>query len=133
LGPQFTEKEGERLIARAYNPRLSEKENVKRVRRLIDQIKSAAKAKGDAADYFEKNGTLAGYKGTIYKGSDVDKLLPSLEEDKVGSKSPLINNNVEQIPRINNKQAAQIRVKELMDNGLSFKEAMNQAKKEAGM
>ena len=34
LGAQFTEKEAEMLLARAYNPRLDEKQNAKRVRRL---------------------------------------------------------------------------------------------------
>jgi hypothetical protein len=61
LGAQFTEKEGEKLIARAYNPKLSEAENLKRVRRLLKSMKDAIKAKKSAAEYFEKNGTLKGY------------------------------------------------------------------------
>lgn len=70
LGAQFTEKEGERLISRAYNPSLDEKENAKRVKRLIGQIESAAKAKQRASDYFEKNGTLKGFKGKLWTASD---------------------------------------------------------------
>ena len=70
LGAQFTEKEGERLIARAYNPKLDEKENLKRVTRLIDQIQQAATAKRAAAAYFEKNGTLKGFTGKQWKISD---------------------------------------------------------------
>ena len=65
LGAQFTEKEGQRLIARAYNPSLSEQENAKRVRNLIKQMQSAAEAKASAARYFEENGTLAGWKGKL--------------------------------------------------------------------
>lgn len=72
LGPQFTEKEGDRLIARTYNPRLSEAENAKRVRRLIAQIKTAAQVKQDAANYYEQNGTLKGWKGKMPSLSDFD-------------------------------------------------------------
>jgi len=72
LGAQFTEKEGERLIARAYNPALDEKENAKRVGRLINQLDTMARAKEAATEYFEKNGTLQGYQGPSFNVSDVD-------------------------------------------------------------
>lgn len=64
LGAQFTEREGLRLIARAYNPRLDEKTNATRVGRLLTSLEAAAKAKQDAADYFSRNGTLSGFQGT---------------------------------------------------------------------
>lgn len=70
LGAQFTEKEGERLIARAYNPTLGEKENAVRVQRLLTQLDQAFQAKQDAARYFEKNGTLEGWKGKLPSISD---------------------------------------------------------------
>ncbi|MFW7382362.1 MAG: hypothetical protein ACOH5I_26430 [Oligoflexus sp.] len=63
LGPQFTEKEGERLISRAYNPALDEKENAARLDAIIKQMKGAAQAKEAAAKYYEENGTLVGYTG----------------------------------------------------------------------
>jgi len=63
LGAQFTEREGVRLIARAYNVALDEAENAKRVGRLIKQIEGAARAKLKAARYYEKNGTLQGFTG----------------------------------------------------------------------
>jgi hypothetical protein len=73
LGAQFTEREGERLIARAYNPSLSEEVNARRVRNLMNQITDAANAKMQAAQYYEENGTLAGYKGrTTFSISDFD-------------------------------------------------------------
>jgi hypothetical protein len=65
LGAQFTEEEGKRLIARAYNPSLPEAENEKRLDRLITQIEAAAKAKASAAKYYEKNGSLVGWKGEM--------------------------------------------------------------------
>lgn len=72
LGAQFTEKEGERLIARAYNPYLDEKENLVRVSRLFKQLDSAMKSKADAAAHFEKNGTLTGWKGKLPSIADFD-------------------------------------------------------------
>lgn len=65
LGAQFTENEGVRLIARAYNPNLPEKENAVRVGRLFTQLEQAFKQKQAAAQYFEKNGTLEGWKGKL--------------------------------------------------------------------
>lgn len=73
LGAQFTEKEGTRLIERAFNPKLDEKVNLKRINRLIDQIRSAARAKSAAADFFQKNGTLQGFTGEIPSFADFDK------------------------------------------------------------
>jgi len=72
LGAQFTEKEGERLIARVFNPRLGEAENKKRVDRLIRQIETAAQAKLDAAQYFQQHGSLTGWKGRLPRLSDFE-------------------------------------------------------------
>src|SRR5690606_18061170 len=80
LGPQFTEKEGERLISRVYNPMLPESENLKRVERLITQIDEAARAKLDAAQHFQRHGTLSGRKGKIWTMKD-------FEPEKGGAKS----------------------------------------------
>jgi hypothetical protein len=80
LGAQFTEKEGERLISRAYNPRLSEKENGKRLDRLIKQIEDAAKAKQEAAEFYEKNGTLTGFKSKMYNSAN--DFLSDIKEEK---------------------------------------------------
>jgi len=74
LGAQFTEKEGKMLIERAFNPRLDESENLKRLTRLINQIRSMAEAKDAASKYFEQNGTLVGYRGEV---PDVSKLDPT--------------------------------------------------------
>ena len=63
LGGQFSEKEGQALIDRAYNPRLSAEENQKRVGRLIQQVEDAIVAKESAARYYEEHGTLQNYDG----------------------------------------------------------------------
>lgn len=75
LGAQFTQVEGERLIARAYNPQLSPLENKKRVDALIQQIRTAAQAKEDAARYFEEKGTLSGWKGKIPSVADFESAI----------------------------------------------------------
>ena len=72
LGPQFTEKEGERLIARAYNENLDEATNKERVDRLMTQMTDAAKAKIAAAKYFGEHGTLTGFTGKIWTIDDFD-------------------------------------------------------------
>lgn len=83
LGAQFTQKEGERLIARAYNPALDEAENSKRVDRLLASMEKALNAKRAAADYYEQNGTMRGYKGA-YQFS-TDDLIADVEGGTVGA------------------------------------------------
>jgi hypothetical protein len=75
LGAQFTEKEGERLISRAFNPKLPPAENAKRVRRLFMQMETAAEQKQAMVDYFNENGTLRGYKGKMPSVSDFEKAM----------------------------------------------------------
>jgi hypothetical protein len=65
LGSQFTAQEGERLIARAFNPKLRPEENAKRVRRLFLQMSTAAEQKQAMSDYFDQFGTLRGYTGKM--------------------------------------------------------------------
>lgn len=72
LGAQYTEREGERLISRVYNPMLPEAENLKRVERLMTQIDEAAKAKLDASQYFMKHGSLSGWKGKVWTMKDFE-------------------------------------------------------------
>lgn len=74
LGAQFTEREGERLIARAYNPQLPPEENARRVRALINQIRAMADSKQAAVDYFDANGTMRGFKGLRPSTTDLDSL-----------------------------------------------------------
>jgi hypothetical protein len=75
LGAQFTEKEGERLISRAFNPRLPPAENAKRVRRLFLQMETSAQQKQAMVDYFNENGTLKGYKGKMPTVGDFERAM----------------------------------------------------------
>jgi len=64
LGAQFTEDEGKRLIARAFNPNLDDATNAARLERLLASMERGLQAKQAAAAYYESNGTLRGYKGS---------------------------------------------------------------------
>lgn len=64
LGGQFAEKEAKQMIDRAYNPEMSEAENADRLKRLFSSMRGAAEMKQKAAQYFEENGTLKGFKGS---------------------------------------------------------------------
>lgn len=66
LGAQFTAAEGERILARAFDPTLPEEINKGRVEKLLNKLELGLKAKDEAVKYFEENGTLAGFKGRVY-------------------------------------------------------------------
>ena len=92
LGAQFTEKEGERLISRAYNPKLDEAENKKRVERLIKSIQDAAQEKLNMKSYFEKNGTLKGYNSSLPS-------ITSIEQSAFGDSAPADQSILDEIER----------------------------------
>jgi len=75
LGGQFAQKEGEALLARAFNPAAPVKDNLKRLKSLREQIAKTVESKEAAVQYYEENGTLAGFKGntTIPKDSGKKK------------------------------------------------------------
>ena len=77
LGGQFSEKEGELLIQRAYNPLLSEAENIERLTQLINRIEKAENYKNDAARYYQENNTLAGFKPKKYGAEEFRSDLES--------------------------------------------------------
>lgn len=81
LGAQFTEREGENLIKRAYNPQLSEAENAKRLKRLVAVSKKMAEQKLATAKFFEENrGTLAGYPASAnFSVADIEAAMDAIE------------------------------------------------------
>jgi hypothetical protein len=86
LGAAFTAKEGEALIARAYNPKLEEAENAIRVQRLLNAMRSTLQAQLKAGRYFEKNGTLQGWEGsrTTLSMSDLESIVEGSDMLKTG-------------------------------------------------
>ena len=85
LGAQFTEKEGERLISRAYNPTLPPKQNAARLRKLFLQMGTAAKQRDAMASYFGEKGTLIGYEGEQPSINDFYSALSSFSVGQVVS------------------------------------------------
>ena len=83
LGAQFTEKEGERLISRAYNPMLSPEKNIARLRKLYLQMEVSRQQREAMADYFKKNFTLRGYEGPQPNISDFYTALSGLSVGQV--------------------------------------------------
>lgn len=81
LGAQFTQAEGERLIARAFDQRLSPEQNAARLRALLGQMEAAAANTAAMVDYFNEQGTLRGYKGGTAAASigAFDAVLDSLD------------------------------------------------------
>ena len=69
LGGQFAAKEGEQLLASAYNTAQPVDDNIDRLKELRKQINTAANAKIQAGAYFEENGTLAGFKPVAFGAS----------------------------------------------------------------
>lgn len=67
LGGQFAQKEGEALLARAYNLAASPADNRKRLLALRQQIADAVAAKEKSVQYYEENGTLVGFRANDKK------------------------------------------------------------------
>lgn len=80
LGGQFTEREGTLFMQRGYDPQLSEKENAKKLRRAVGQLKSMALSKQKAVDYYEEHGTLTGFKGEFFTLKD-GEIVKAKKED----------------------------------------------------
>jgi len=82
LGGQFAQKEGEALLARAYNPAQPVDDNLRRLKALRDQINTAANAKIQSVGFFEENGTLAGFRPGAYgaSASAISGAAPSAED-----------------------------------------------------
>jgi hypothetical protein len=89
LGGQFAQKEGEALLARAYNPAQPVEDNLRRLKALRDQINTAANAKIQSVGFFEENGTLAGFRPGAYgaSASAISGTAPSAE-DPLGLRKP---------------------------------------------
>jgi|688.fasta_scaffold27176_4 hypothetical protein len=79
LGGQFAQLEAKELIKRAYNPRLSEKQNLARVQLLLAQIKNVTNLRQNLFDYFADNETTRGFD---FAKLDPNKLLLTDEDTK---------------------------------------------------
>ena len=86
LGGQFTEREGEKLVKRAYNPSLSQEENAKRLRILIEQMVRAAEMQDARAAWImddDNNGSFRGFNGEIPTLDDFWTALSSSQKGDI--------------------------------------------------
>lgn len=88
LGAQFTEREGERLIKRAFDPALDEDINAGRLDKLIAQMEIALTEKNRQVQYYNENGTLRGYQGKIYTLADFESIFDDEGSGGGGSGDP---------------------------------------------
>ena len=82
LGAQFTEREGDRLVAASFNQLLPEEVNMKRLERLRNETFNSIKAMEDKIEYNKRERTLKGYKGE----QSIDSLINAIikPEDYAG-------------------------------------------------
>jgi hypothetical protein len=78
LGAQFTEKEGDRLVAAAYNQYLPEEMNRARMMRMRDQLVKTADAKNRMVTHWNNYGTFASYENPYQLGEGGDLPLAHL-------------------------------------------------------
>lgn len=77
LGGQFTQAEGDRFLARAYNPRLDEKQNAANMRTIAREIAAMQLDKKNALAYFQSNGTLEGFVPNANPGASAAPAAPA--------------------------------------------------------
>ncbi len=73
LGAQFTQVEGDRLLARIFDPNLPEEFVAENVEAELNKIAALAKSREAMSRYYEENSTLKGYRP--------DDWLPQVEAD----------------------------------------------------
>lgn len=92
LGGQFSEKEAQQLIERTYNPRLPDATNKRKIDSLVKQLEAQGRAKQQAVEFFNKNGTLKGFKGTSATTlNDFEKEIKNKIFGETKKKSPEYN------------------------------------------
>jgi hypothetical protein len=65
LGAQFTQAEGEGILARAYDPSLGNAANLEKLRSALSKMEANYRAKKTAAEYGRAYGTMRGYQGGV--------------------------------------------------------------------
>ena len=84
LGPQFTEREGDRLIERAYNQRQEEDVNLRRLLPLFALFKAGINERNRQADYYTQNGTLRGFEPGRGLQLTIDDFYDAVERAESG-------------------------------------------------
>jgi hypothetical protein len=106
LGGQFAAREGEQLLARAYNTAQPKDDNLRRLKSLRKQIEDAAAAKISASQYYEENGTLKGFKGKYSVNPETETPKPT-DQNKAALDWLKANPNDPRAPAIRQKLGIQ--------------------------
>jgi len=73
LGSQFTQREGEQVQAFAFDPKVDEKENLRRVNELLKRAETVAAVRNAQFKHFQENGrSMAGWKGANFGSNDAN-------------------------------------------------------------
>jgi hypothetical protein len=80
LGPQFTAKEGEELMKRSYDPRLSAAQNLEKLRPEIAAIKAQIQRKMQSAQQFERTGSIRGIGAAGGAGTPASQSQPQTKQ-----------------------------------------------------
>jgi hypothetical protein len=100
LGGQFAQKEGEALLARAYNISASPKDNLNRLLGLQDRILEQKRLREAAMNYYEENGSLVGFKPSAYKPTVNDIISsPSFKYKSSTERAKLVENAIKNDPK----------------------------------
>lgn len=83
LGAAFAQKEGEMFLARGYDARLSDENNIERVKSLLKEIEDRANARTQTFDYFKKNKTMQGYDGPVFTESNQPSSASSFDPQEI--------------------------------------------------
>ena len=75
MGAQFTQAESDAFMKRAFDPALGADENARRLRLILQQMKTSARQAREVSDYVEKNRTLQGFRGTVPSLADFESAI----------------------------------------------------------
>lgn len=95
LGAQFTEKEGKLIFDRAFNPRLSDAENIRRATIELNFLKQQVDSMRAAVEYFDANKTLEGFKGPIMSGEQLKASIQAGPDFSTGQTLKVDNREVD--------------------------------------
>lgn len=103
LGGQFAFLEGEKIIQNSYDENLPPEYNLRRIRRLFDQLKEIHEDKLNASNHMLSKGTLFGTGDNQYKGwfgGDINKAKRALTDEFVNGQANFDMYSVEEIGQI---------------------------------
>lgn len=83
LGAQFTEKEGERIMAQSYNEKLSPTENIKKIKSTMGELQNNIDNMESMSNHYEQTGSLKGWQSP--KAGEQEQKLLNLAKQRLKS------------------------------------------------